>query len=100
MRHHRNEQHRPLSPRLQKLIRRSLWVDGFMIVISVFSLAREALAASWPLWRAVGHSAVLVAFGCALAGSLVLLDRRSGRDGSDDPAERLTGVALPVSAER
>lgn len=68
----------PLSRRSVRLANLTLWLFGLLVAISVFSLAREALAPSWPLGRAVAHCAVLaVSVGLCYAAALVLHRHRA-----------------------
>lgn len=63
----------PLSRRSVRLADVTLWLFALLAGVSVFSLAREALAPSWPLGRAVAHCAVLaVSVGLCYAAVLVL----------------------------
>ncbi|TDT98388.1 hypothetical protein EDD99_6615 [Streptomyces sp. 846.5] len=75
---HPPPRHYPLSRRSVRLANLTLWLFGLLAAVSVFSLAREALGPSWPLGRAVAHSAVLaVSVGLCYAAALVLHRHRA-----------------------
>lgn len=75
-------------------LRRSLWLDALLVAVNAYSLIRESVEQWWPLWRVVGHSAVLVAFAVLFALTVRALHRptgpgRPGGPGGTDPAGRV-----------
>lgn len=86
-----------MSRRSVTLAHLGLWLFGLLAAVSVFSLAREALAPSWPLLRACAHGAVLVvSAGLFYATALVLHRHRASLPSGRTP----TGGAAPTTAPK
>ena len=92
-----NQRNYPLSPRSVKLAHVGLWLFGLLAAVSVFSLAREALAPSWPLLRACAHGAVLVVSAALYYATALVLHRHK----ASLPSGRTpTGGAAPTAAPK